>query len=433
MLISPKLKYRVLTVGFESNILFELRRCFDVRFVIAQDPSSDLAWDELHLMKVDVPAPVLTKEMLRCLNFLKQYYVKFSDINSRRFYYVTASDSETYNAFVLTFFACYGVIKDNKINLCLFANIPHEGFDYLIYLIAQFLKIKTVMCYQSLFSNRFWVTQKIENFCLFNNFSKLYPLEPSNYKLPQNWFYMQGSNKDSAYNLRQTIVEILKKPYRFPLALVRYAYAYRFRQSIKKFTNEPVAGERYIYFPLHLQPELTTSALGGEYSDQMLAIETLSAFVPNDCCIYLKENPKQTEKQRDRFFYKRLSSLKNVKLLSQKESSIILIKNSIGVATITGTAGWEALFYGKPVLIFGLAWYRDFHGVTQYKADLKFEDFICTLPENPELLVNELDILLQNAGKGVVDSAYQCLVENFKEHENAKFVSESLIKYIELN
>ena len=433
MLISPKLKYRVLTVGFESDILYELRRCFHVRFVIAQDPSSDLAWDELHLMKVDVPAPVLTKEMLACLNFLKQHYVKFSDINSRRFYYVTASDSETYNAFVLTFFACYGVIKDNKINLCLFANIPHEGFDYLIYLIAQFLKIKTVMCYQSLFSNRFWVTHKIENFCLFNNFSKLYPLEPSNYKLPHNWFYMQGSNKNAAYNLRKTLVEILKRPYRLPSALVRYAYAYRFRQSIKKFTSEPVAGERYIYFPLHLQPELTTSALGGEYSDQMLAIETLSAFLPNDCCIYLKENPKQTEKQRDRFFYKRLSSLKNVKLLSQKESSIILIKNSIGVATITGTAGWEALFYGKPVLIFGLAWYRDFHGVTQYKADLKFEDFICTLPEKPELLVNELDILLQNAGKGVVDSAYQCLVENFKEHENAKFVSESLIKYIELN
>ena len=432
MLISPKLKYRVLTVGFESNILFELRRCFNVSFVIAQDSSADLVWNELHLMKIDTLAPVLTEEMLACLSFVKQHYVKFSDINSRRFYYATAPHSETYNAFILTFYTCYHAIKKSEINLCLFSNIPHEGFDYLIYLIAQFLKIKTIMCYQSLFSNRFWITKKIEDFCQFHNAPKLFPIEQSQYTLPKAWFYMKGSNKDAAYSLRQVIFELVKTPHRFPLALLRYAYAYRFRQQIAKHITEPVTGEKYIYFPLHLQPELTTATLGGDYSDQMLAIETLSAWVSNDCCIYLKENPKQTEKQRDNFFYKRLSSLKNVKLLSQKENSINLIKNSIGVATITGTAGWEALFYGKPVLVFGLAWYRNFSGVTQYKAKVVFEKFISTLPLGSEILVGELDKLLQYAGKGVVDLAYHSLVTNFNERENAEFVSESLYKYVEL-
>jgi capsule polysaccharide export protein KpsC/LpsZ len=44
-----------------------------------------------------------------------------------------------------------------------------------------------------------------------------------------------------------------------------------------------------------------------------------------------------------------------------------LIDNAVAVATVTGTAGWEAINRGTPAITFGSAWYRDAPGV--YRID----------------------------------------------------------------
>lgn len=419
-----------LCIGYEGENLRALRARFDVRCAIAADPSAEVNWHQLHELKLPHGAPQMTAELQRCFDELKQHYLQFNDINSRRHYYVPGRESESYNGFVLTFYAVYKLLKQNEIHLLLHANIPHEGFDFILYQLARVLGIKTVLCYQSLFSNRFWITQTLEDFGRHGQNSALFVLENSGYTLPKTWFYMQGSDKDAAYSLKAAALEILRAPHRLPLALVRYAYAWQFRRQIAACTQPCAPGESYIYFPLHLQPELTTSALGGAFSDQMLAIEMLSSWLPKGYFIYLKENPKQTEKQRGPLFYKRLAALKNVRLLSRTENSIALIKNSIGVATVTGTAGWEALFHGKPVLVFGLAWYRDFSGVTEFRADLNFSTFESSPPPPPERLVEELDLALQSAGKGVTDAAYKGLVPNFSDAVNGELVADSIARYV---
>ena len=422
---------RILSIGFEGETLRALQKQFNVVCTISQEESSDINWNQLHLLKICGQNPNLSGEILSCFNAIKLNYLQFNDINSRRFYYINGRDSEIYNSFVLTFYEVYRILKEKNIDLVLHSNIPHEGFDYLIYLVAQYLGIQTVMCYQSLISNRFWMSQTIEKFGLVSSSSPIFPLVNSEYRLPNNWFYMKGAHQEASYSFTQMLSETIRRPYRVLPALVRYVYALEFRGNVKKLTKTIDSDHKYIYFPLHLQPELTTSALGGGFSDQLLALEWLSIWVPKDFVIYVKENPKQTEKQRDKFFFKRLAALENVKLLSSSESSLGLIQGSQGVATITGTAGWEALFYGKPVLTFGLAWYREFSGVSQYHEDLKFSDFLANIPPSHHGLVQELDKALQTAGVGVVDSAYTTLIDEFDEIKNSENVVDSIKRYIQ--
>jgi len=421
-----------LIVGFKGEALSALRARFNVRCVIAEDPSATLDWHALHALQIENQVPAISTEQWDCLMAVRTHYLQFNDINSRRHYYVPGREAETWNGFVITFHTVYRLLKEHNIQLVLHANIPHEGFDFVLHQVARHLRIPSVLCYQALIPNRFWISSTMPEFGRFSANPRLFDLEASGYTLPKQWFYMKGSNKDAAYGLGQLVREVLQRPYRLPPALVRYVYARQYRAAVLTQTQQKVAGERYVYFPLHLQPELTTAAQGGVFADQLLAVEALSAWVPQGVAIYLKENPKQTEKQRGPHFYQRLRALTNVRLLGRQENSSDLIRNSVGVATITGTAGWEALFYGRPVLVFGAAWYREFPGVMEWDTLPTFDEFTSNTPPEAASIVAALDSALRTAGKGVVDSAYAELVDGYEPSANAHHVAESLWHYVQV-
>ena len=65
-------------------------------------------------------------------------------------------------------------------------------------------------------------------------------------------------------------------------------------ETLLEFESQEIKLDcEYVYFPLQLQPELTTSTLGGGFSDQLLAIEKLADIIPDKCFIYVKENPSK--------------------------------------------------------------------------------------------------------------------------------------------
>ncbi len=124
----------------------------------------------------------------------------------------------------------------------------------------------------------------------------------------------------------------------------------------EKMAVKPDLNLPYIYFPLHYQPELTTSPRGGWFVHQYLAIEMLSYYVPESVQIYVKEHPvmkKSPVHTRSVMHYCAINRLKNVKLISLDVNTIPLIENAVAVASITGSVGYEAMFKKKPYLMFG--------------------------------------------------------------------------------
>ncbi|MDJ1431980.1 hypothetical protein [Halostagnicola sp. A-GB9-2] len=155
--------------------------------------------------------------------------------------------------------------------------------------------------------------------------------------------------------------------------LKAWIYRRKLYKHYRRYTIDPDISTKYIYFPLHYQPERTTSPEGGLYVHQYLAVNLLSQTLPKTT-IYVKEHPSQFSKRikgeqgRRPYFYQDMSNIHNVELVPLKTPVFDLVDNSCAVATVTGTTGWEALVRGTPALVFGNAWYRNSPGCYHIKS-----------------------------------------------------------------
>ncbi len=150
-------------------------------------------------------------------------------------------------------------------------------------------------------------------------------------------------------------------------------------QSVyRSLCEEASLKEKYLYYPLHYQPERSSCPEGSVYTDQILVIELISGLLPDGWLLYIKEHPSQFMMNRgvlgrDERFYKDVNSFNNVVFIKDSYSSMSLIDNSKAVITLTGTAGFESILRGTPSFVFGYAWYRDLPGVfyLQNKEDVE--------------------------------------------------------------
>lgn len=123
--------------------------------------------------------------------------------------------------------------------------------------------------------------------------------------------------------------------------------------------------KNYFVVFLHYQPERTSMPEGRYFAQQYQIIKTIREGLPEDCFVYIKEHPSTFMNEfdiryREKNFYNQILMLKNVRFVDIGMNSFDLIDNSLGVATITGTVGTQALIRGKAVLCFGDASYVDF-------------------------------------------------------------------------
>ena len=351
-----------------------------------------------------------------------------------------------------------------KINHVLFFNIPHLAYDTIIYQIAVSLEIPVTIVTQSLFSDKFFSLNKIEDYGNFNkkNKTKIDKLV----RLPKlNLFYMKKikqKNENPGHINFMTILQLLMFViFKMPSSIVRPIYIFKILLRIQKIYKsfpkwrDPFANffhenelsyfehlaefeknkinfeEKFVYFPLPMQPEMTTSAIGGEFRDQLLALERLSNILPKGVKIYVKENPKQGSYARGPLFFHRISRIKSIFFIPSYADTNLLTEKAIFIATVTGTVGWEALCRGKNILVFGHAWYKDFPGVIKYNDSLTYEEIIKKSSTENSLLF-KFQKLMAISHDGVIDRAYTNLVKNYDVEENinktAKSISELILK-----
>jgi hypothetical protein len=134
--------------------------------------------------------------------------------------------------------------------------------------------------------------------------------------------------------------------------------------------TDPDLDKPFVYFPLQMQPECSTTPMAGAYTDQIIIAKMLNGLLPEGVFLYAKEHPNQSRQYpdgrgRDSMFYRDLLELKRVRFVARDYNSFDLLKHCMAVATGTGTIGMEALFKEKPVLLFGHTFYQYASGVFQ--------------------------------------------------------------------
>jgi hypothetical protein len=262
----------------------------------------------------------------------------------------------------------YGLIEDLNIDTIIFSDVPHSPFAYILYSVARALGRKTFFFLQLQVKDSYVIASSIE--------TAFDPLRAEYQRLDtaggpvtlrgraqrefdrrsgkQKPFYMHMDGQSWWARTR----EWAKWTFRIDTRLrvhrtLRNGLAYWWARKAL-----PSPGTNFVYFPLHLQPEAQTSPMGGVFVDQYLAVEMLARALPPGWVLVIKEHPVQRMAKRDYGFYARLGRIGNVRLVSRSTGTFTLTEQCRAVASITGTAGWEALFMAKPVLVFGNAFYR---------------------------------------------------------------------------
>ncbi len=288
-----------------------------------------------------------------------------------------------------------GIIKKYKPDALIGPNAPHTVYDLVLFDLAKLYGIKTIIFEQTSINDRSIVMNDFRFGCeaLRSQLSKdhgvTYSVNDFEPDIKRYWDkQMNPDIKPTPLIVKQTLAryspgKILK------IKVKAVANSFRDGHFIERLSHRLLRvgkstmpkeyakcvsqvdfSKKYVYAPLHYQPECTTSPLGGIFVDQLLMIETLSHTFPEGWLLYVKEHPFQWKPRGSSYFsfryegfYKAIARLPNVRLVPVETDTFKLLEHATAVASVGGTAPWEGALRGKPGIVFGYPWYRGCDGI----------------------------------------------------------------------
>jgi hypothetical protein len=145
---------------------------------------------------------------------------------------------------------------------------------------------------------------------------------------------------------RERDVDSLLRPWFAVYVLARQIW------SVATVRTDELPSTAFVYFPLHIEPEASTSVRAPQHTNQLAVIEALSKSLPANMQLVVKDHAGMIGR-RPKGYYRKIRGLPRVRLIRHSRSSFHLIRRSAVTAVITGTAAWEALLLGRRALVLG--------------------------------------------------------------------------------
>jgi hypothetical protein len=292
------------------------------------------------------------------IDFLKEYAsyelqaIKMMDrMDPDRYSFNFMERQRHFRKLVKYWTACIDLLKPD---LVVSAIVPHRVYDYVLYLLCKYHKIKYITFRNSAFQGiiipltdvfsinnildddyQLYLNPDFKNLTLsekidkeiHNEYQKVqkdYAEAEPDYMKQHEIQHKQSSGlfslankflkdrKQSSYDFfgKEGILltgfptyhkQRKKSVEKSRLSLLKYSllkmqtnkYKSRLKSYYNNLVEKPDLSKKYVILPLHYQPEMTSNPSGDIFADQLLCVETLAKHLPDDYLIYVKEHRSQ--------------------------------------------------------------------------------------------------------------------------------------------
>ena len=158
---------------------------------------------------------------------------------------------------------------------------------------------------------------------------------------------MLGKQRDNHQKALYTKVYLHDRVRRIMVQRILYL-----RHSKKSLTNIDQLPDKFFFFPLHAEPEISLTIFSRENLNQIEVIRQLALNLPVGHKLIIKEHPRNVGR-RSLHYYKKMLEIPGVVLAHHSMSSAEIIKNSKLVIVLSSFVGFEAALLRKPVITLG--------------------------------------------------------------------------------
>lgn len=147
---------------------------------------------------------------------------------------------------------------------------------------------------------------------------------------------------------------------KYRLLRLRNVWMLRSARGQRLFADpKSLEGRDFVVFPMQFEPEATTLIRAYPYVDQIALVKILSKMLPHGVQLAVKEH-RGNEGYRKLRDYEELYYEANIVLLPRVMDVGKLVRDSLGVVTLSGRMGWEAMVLGKPAFALGRSFWSEF-------------------------------------------------------------------------
>ena len=276
------------------------------------------------------------------------------------------------------------ILKKEKPKMILMQTPGENVSNLLLYEIAKKMNIQTIMpmdihykdhIHISTNTKNSEISNKIEK--IKNNFSESFQIYDKEFVKKKNYTDIlkimssydpsikSFSKKITHYikrlsnNLEPIYLNVGKTKYRLiQNRISNFLKVKKREQFLDNYAKKTLENEKFIYFPLQSEPEASILTNTPFYSNQINLIEVIAKSIPINYVLYVKEHPFQKHKLwRSIDDYKKIKNIPNVRFLHPSINAQEILEKTQAVISISGATGFEALFYHKPIIMFGDEYY----------------------------------------------------------------------------